>query len=215
VQQPSDEPKPTPTPKPRARPRRAPKFVLPERHHDERAGERTDEHIEAFLDGPVAITRRPPADRPIREPRPFELDTRPDWAAAVRREAARHARYGRPASILVIEVADCPTDVAVDRVAHGLADIIRSGARETDRAVRIATLSFRLLLPETGGRAARTAAERIEGAFRARWGGTASAPDLHIEIATAPRIGSLEEALAEAERRLETKAGTVQAPATG
>lgn len=125
---------------------------------------------------------------------------------AVRREDARHARYGRPASVLVIEVAGCPSDAAVDRIARGLAEVIRAEARETDRAVRVAPLSFRLLMPETGSRAARTAAERLERAFRVTPDGTLAGVDLRIEIAMAPRVGSLEDALAEAERRLAARA---------
>jgi hypothetical protein len=184
--------------------------VLPDHHHDEREDERSAGHIEAFLDGPAAPPRPAMADRPVRPGRPFELDTRTDWLAAVRRESARHARYGRPASVLVMAVAGCPTDAAVDRIARGLADVIRAEARETDRALRAGPLTFRVLLPETAGRAARTATDRLQHAFRATPDGTIPGIDLHIEIATAPRAGSLEDAMTEAERRLAARAATSQ-----
>jgi GGDEF domain-containing protein len=172
--------------------------VLPEHHHDEQEDERTAEHIEAFIDGPDAPPRRrpPTAERPRR---PLELDTRPDWMAAFRYEGARHVRYGRPASVLLIELRGRPHAAAIDRVAGRVADVIRAEARETDRAVRVGSLSFRVLLPETGGRAARTLAERLDRSFR---GQRSEAVDLCIEIATAPRNGSLEDAVGEAEGRL-------------
>jgi hypothetical protein len=180
-----------------SRPRRTRRFVLPEHHHDERA----TEHIEAFLDGPTAAARRrPPAGE--RKARPVKLDTRPDWSAALRLEAARHVRYGRPASVVIIALARRPNAAGVDRVARALADVIRTEIRETDRAVRIGAADFRLLLPETGSRAARTVAERLDRAFRADPNGWSGEMGLCIEVASAPRHGSLEEALTEAEQRL-------------
>jgi len=187
------------------RPRRSRKFVLPEHHHDEQAHERAAVHIEAFLDGPATPPGRRPADEQ-RVRRPLELDTRPDWMAALRHEGARHARYGRSASVLLLELRGGSPGVDADRVARTLADVILAGARETDRASRIGAVSFRLLLPETGGRAARTLAERLDRAFLASPEGQADGIDLCIEIATAPRSGSLEDAFADAEQRLTGRA---------
>jgi GGDEF domain-containing protein len=185
------------TPSRPPRPRRSPKFVLPEHHQDERAAE----HIEAFLDGPVAAPRRAPlVDDRIR--RPVELETRPDWMIALRLEGARHARYGRPASVLLIELQGDDSGVSLDGVARTLADVIRAEARETDRAVRVGASSFRLLLPETGARAARTLAERLDRGFAAGSQGPVGSIALCIEVATASRTGTLEDALSEAERRL-------------
>src|SRR4029078_7610787 len=142
-----------------ARPRRSRKFVLPDHHHDERDDGRTAEDIEAFLVGPAARQRRARVDARVRGP--IELDTRPDWMTAFRHEAARHARYGRPASILLIELSGHAPVAVSDRVARVVGDTIRAEARETDRAVRMGARSFRVLLPETGGRAARTLVERL------------------------------------------------------
>jgi hypothetical protein len=190
------EPADPSTPPTASRPRRT-RFVLPEHHHDERA----TEHIEAFLDGPTAASRHRPVDGD-RKARPLKLDTRPDWSAALRLEAARHVRYGRPASVVILALARRPNAAAVDRVARSLADVIQTEIRETDRAVRIGAADFRLLLPETGGRAARTVAERLDRAFRADPNGWSEGMGLCIEVATAPRHGSLVEALTEAEQRL-------------
>lgn len=191
---PINPPKPT-------RPRRSRRFVLPDHHRDEQEDERTAEHIEAFLDGPVAPPRRIAATEE-RVRRPIELDTRPDWMTAFRHEAARHARYGRPASILLIELRGQVSAGANDRVAQVVGDAIRAEARETDRAVRLGAKSFRILLPETGGRAAKTLVERLGRAVESRANGQAPDVDLRIEVATASRTGTLEQALADGEARI-------------
>jgi GGDEF domain-containing protein len=188
------------TPPPISTRRRSRKFVLPEHHHDERSSERADEHIEAFLTTSATPRRRRRASGRIR--RAVELETRPDWTEAVRHEAARHDRYGRPASILLIELPDCPATDGLDRLARAVADAIRAEARETDRAVRFGASSFRLLLPETGDRAARVVAERLDRAFRASSETGLAAGDLTIDVVTPSRSGTLENALVDAERRL-------------
>lgn len=191
---------PVTPPKP-PRPRRTRKFVLPEHHHDERVDGRASGHIEAFIDGPAGPPRSLPGATD-RTRRPIELETRQDWTAAFHHEGARHARYGRPASVLLIGLSGRPHRLAVDRVARTIANAIRAEARETDRAVRTGALSFRLLLPETGGRAARTLAERLDRAFLADRDGRSDGVALCIEVATAPRNATLEDALTDAEGRL-------------
>jgi GGDEF domain-containing protein len=187
-----DETHPTPPPKP-PRPRRTRKFALPEHHFDEQ-GARTDERIEAFLTKRPTRRRRPTPSTRVR--RPIELETRPDWLLALRHEAARQERYGRPASVLFIELGD-PTD----ELARCVADTIRAEARETDRAVRYASTSFRLLLPETGERAARAFAQRIDQAVGVRTAELGTTASISIDVVGAPGFGSLEEAVADAERR--------------
>jgi GGDEF domain-containing protein len=173
--------------------------VLPEHHHDERGDQRTAGHIEAFLEGPIPPPRPPRAAGGKR--RPLVLDTRQDWVTALRYEAARHARYGRPASVLLLGLSGIPPEPAVERIARTIGDVIRAEARETDRAVRTGRLDFRLLLPETGGRAAHSLAERLERAYRSAPDGRADGVSLTVEVATAPRNGRLEDAVAEAEVR--------------
>lgn len=186
------------------RERRSRKFVLPEHHRDETLDDRTAEHIEAFLDGPDASPRRRATDVK-RSHRPIELDTRPDWLVALRYEEARRVRYGRPTSVLLVELRERPNPAAVDAVAHRLATVIQAEARETDRAVRLTTLSFRVLLPETGGRAARRLAERVDRAFLDASNGSADPGSLCIEVASPGRTGTLAESIAEAEARLATR----------
>ena len=183
--------------------------MLPEHHPDERSSERADERIEAFLTTSASPRRRRKNTNRIR--RPVELDTRPDWTAAVRHEAARHDRYGRPASILLIELPDCPATEGLDRLARAVADAIRAEARETDRAVRFGASSFRMLLPETGDRAARAVADRLDRAFRASPEAGPVAGDFTIDVVTPARSGTLEDALVDAERRVAERA--TEAPA--
>jgi GGDEF domain-containing protein len=188
-----------PIPAKPARPRRSRKFVLPDHHHDEQDDGRTAEHIEAFLIGPAARQRRAVVDARVR--RPIELDTRPDWMTAFRHESARHARYGRPASVLIIELRGASAGVA-DRVALAVGNAILAEARDTDRAVRIGARSFRVLLPETGGRAARTLVERLRRAVAAGANGFADQVEVRIEVATASRTGTHEQAVVDGEARL-------------
>ena len=171
--------------------------------------ERAADHIEAFLDGSDASPRRRAGDDK-RVRRPVKLDTRVDWMAALRQEGARHARYGRAASVLLIELRGRPPGAEADRIARTMADVICAAARETDRVTRVGALSFRLLLPETRGRAARSLVERLQRAFRATPDGGSDDLVLTIDVAAAPRNGSLEDALAEAELRV-TETGTLAA----
>ena len=96
----------------------------------------------------------------------------------------------------------------MERIARAIGDVIRNEARETDRAVRTGRLTYRLLLPETGGRAARSLAERLERAYVAAPDGRAEGVALSVEVATAPRNGRLEDALDEAEARIAGRNGT-------
>ena len=64
------------------------------------------------------------------------LDTRTDWDRAVRHEDARVARYGRPASVLVVDVA-MAANGGEDRFVARLGSAIRTQVRETDRVARV------------------------------------------------------------------------------
>lgn len=182
------------------RTRRSRRFVLPDDQHDERTAAR----IEAFLHGNGRSTAANGAGQAGagRASAPRELDTRADWTAAFRHESSRHARYGRPASVLLLEIGRTPDRRSGDAVAHELADLIRVGARASDRAVRTGPTSFRLLMPETTARGARQVGIRLEHAFRLAGGDSIHRPGLNFDVAAPTRGGSLEDALAEAERRV-------------
>jgi GGDEF domain-containing protein len=134
--------------------------VLPDDHHDERASER----IEAFLEGPPQVRRARPrrhrSDGVARPRRTVAMDTRADWNTALRHEDARIARYGRPAAVVVVDVAVAAAG-RLDRVAEEVGQAIRRLARETDRVARMSPRRFHVLLPETTGPEAAALGRRI------------------------------------------------------
>lgn len=180
--------------------RRARRFVLPDAVHDER----TTERIIAFVEGNAGTGIRA-SKAHIRRERPRSsksLDTRQDWMTAFQLEVARHARYGRPVAVVLLELAGLNGAPALDTDARVLMDVIRARARETDRAARFAPASFRVLMPETNARAARNAAARLDRAYRDLAGAAPGRASLRVEVAAPTRAGSLEEVVAEAEQRL-------------
>jgi hypothetical protein len=187
---PDDRIQPTP---PRRAPKgtRRPRFALPPDHHEERASDRTDEHIEAFLDGPTRARRtRRRHLRPEGVLRPrsvLPLDTRTDWERAVRQEDARVARYGRPASVLVVEIT-LPANGAEDRLVARVGSAIRAQARETDRVARVGPMRFHVLLPETDEPEATALAERVARACRDALP-PGLAPDATVRAAAASPTG--------------------------
>lgn len=202
---PDDQRQPTP---PRSTPKggRRPKFALPSDHHEVIASDRTDEHIEAFLDGPARSRRtRRRHFRPEGHLRPrpvLTLDTRADWERAMRQEDARVARYGRPASVVVVEVT-LPANGAEERHVARIGAAIRAHARETDRVARIGPTRFHVLLPETDEPEATALAERIARACRDAL--PAAVPEASVRAAAASPAGggTLEDALKRATARLQ------------
>jgi hypothetical protein len=166
------------------------RFVLPDEQHDERVGE----VIEAFLDGPppkarrrARVTPRPPRLRPTRS-RPVPMDTRPDWDAALRQEDARMARYGRPASVVVIRLRMTPPG-STDHLGAWVGHIVRELTRETDRVTRAAADRFHVLLPETDSAEAETLLARVRQACADRVAGRFGAEVRVVGAAASPGRG--------------------------
>jgi hypothetical protein len=195
--QPADDP--TPETPPAARPpRRTRKFSLPDHHHEEHpAGA-----IEAFLEGPPARRRSQARGHRADRPRPLNLRSADDWSGILQREAARQARYGRPTSILVLEVA-LTTGADGTEARARLLDVLGREARETDRATAAGHGRYLLLLPETGEIEAGHVADRIERGFRGRSHEPAPEREIRIEIAVARRGADPLAAIDDAERRLD------------
>ena len=149
-----------------SRPRR---FALPDL-----ADKRGGEAIEAFLEGPgvrrrsrsaptaaVASRRRKAAPgtavakattvthRPSTELR--TLPGRLEWNAALERENARAARYGRPAAVAIVELKAARPGQLVDpylgALAGPIARTLRDDSRATDVVARVAGNRFQMLLP--------------------------------------------------------------------
>ena len=83
----------------------------------------------------------------------------------MRHEDARVARYGRPASVLLVDLATSPA-VGEDRHVRKVGAAIRAQLRETDRLARVSPTRFHALLPETDEREATALAERVARACR-------------------------------------------------
>jgi hypothetical protein len=183
---------------PARRPRR---FHLPHDHHDTR----TSQRIEAFLEGPPRPSRRGrPSEAQRRgSGRPIALDTVAEWRSALRRESVRAERYGRPATVVVVDVGADPATVTPLELAAPVLDAIRHEARETDHAVRVSATRFHVLLPETGEADAARFAERLGEACRNRLNGHGGMLRLRVEAQAAGHGGTLEDALGQAERRLD------------
>jgi hypothetical protein len=203
---------------------RARRFALPDL-----ADQRTEDAIEAFLEGPrirvrrgrggargrsssaQAIATTTPAHRPPAPARPSsELRTLPgrlEWNAALERESLRASRYQRPASVAIVEVRAQRNGVSVEpfmaSLAGPLARAIRQDSRATDLVARVAAARFQLLLPETNEAGAEHLAERLAERCRAHITATGAPVAVHVSVAGTGMDDSLHEALAHALRAIE------------
>jgi hypothetical protein len=172
--------------------------------------------IEEFLSGPRARGRT--AGRATRAPGRVDqnFDTRPDFAAALAREAARTERYGHPATVLAVEfeLADPPATAPpkptsdgerarqVDRLSGPIGFTLRREARDTDLIARVAPNRFHVLLPETSEADASRFIERARRACEVWFAGAAIPVRLRIEAASSGREFTLTDALAAVEERI-------------
>jgi hypothetical protein len=140
------------------------RFVLPPVHHEEQASDRVAEGIEAFLAGPsghrLPRRRHFRTDPLVRPPSMLPLDSPATWDLALHREDGRVARYGRTASVIVIDVVPRAPDLERRDVAR-IGAVVRTEARATDRIAAGGPTRFHLLLPETTENEAIAVADRI------------------------------------------------------
>ena len=175
---------------------------MPAEHHDSR----TSERIEAFLEGPPRPVRKRLRAHLRRPHRPILLETIGEWHEAARREGIRVERYGRPATVLVLDAtwpgsAPAPDALAADPL-EAIHEAVRHQARETDHVTRVGPGRFLMLLPETGETEADQLAERLRGACTDRLNGHGPSVRLRVEAITPGHGRSLADALTEVERRL-------------
>ncbi len=198
---------PRPSKGPNGRPRR---FVLPDEDDA-----RTIEAIEGFVVGHRPRRRGPsPSVLALRgrgsallRPDPFAaLEARLAWLEAVAREEARHARYRRPVTVVVIEVR-AGTGPEAGHVTPALVrrfvELVRRETRPTDRITRLGPARFAILLPETNELQAGHLVERLRDRAVVAADGQ---PALLVHAGWAsPRRGEmLHEAIVKAEERLAT-----------
>jgi hypothetical protein len=202
-------------PRPRSRvPQRPRRFVV--RDKDDH---RTTEKIEEFLAGPAQRIgrklRRPAGSSQTSD---TTLDTRTDFNAALRSEAARADRYGRPATVVAVEFTiaggagpeaigprrstDGRAARQIDRLAGSIAFTLRREARDTDRIARVSPNRFHVLLPETTEADALRYIDRARQACEVWFDGAALSVQLRMEAASSGNGLSLTEALASAEERI-------------
>jgi diguanylate cyclase (GGDEF)-like protein len=95
------------------------------------------------------------------------LANRRRFLEVLRSEMHRARRYGRPLTLLMVDldrlkqINDENGHAAGDAMLRGVAHCMRSSVRDTDMPARLGGDEFAVLLPETGGDAAVTIAERI------------------------------------------------------
>lgn len=93
-----------------------------------------------------------------------------DWNRLIADEDVRHARYKRPATVVVIELDGIDRlvkalgQLAADRVIVAVADTVQRHARKADHVARLGTGRFGILLPETDEVAAINYVERVRQA---------------------------------------------------
>ena len=125
------------------------------------------------------------------------IDDAVTWTRLTDGEAARIARYSRPATIVLVELDGLDRLVATlgaaagDRVLAATAATIRSEARTTDTVARLGPHRFGVLLPETDEIAAINYTERVR-AICDRWLQTGSV-SLRVAIGHAsltPALGA-------------------------
>ena len=98
-----------------------------------------------------------------------ELSNRRQFDKAIKSEFARYQRYGRPLSLLLIDVDHFKTvndrlgHEAGDTVLKAIANLCAGVRRESDLVARIGGEEFAILLPETDESAALVVAERLRG----------------------------------------------------
>ena len=131
-----------------------------------------------------------------------------EWSRIVTDENSRFHRYGRPVTIVLIEldglerlVATLGQDAA-DRILPALADTLRRQAREADHIARLGSGRFGVLLPETGEVEAVNYVERVREACELWLESGAIALRLAIGWASPRAETSLVDAVATAQDRM-------------
>ena len=134
-----------------------------------------------------------------------------EWNRVLIDEAARIDRYGRPATVVFVELDGLErlTGVlgpgAADRILPALADVLGRQARGSDHVARLGAGRFGVLLTETGEVEAVNYVERVRAACELWLESGAIAMRLAIGWAAPPLDGSLEDAFLLAQERMFTE----------
>jgi diguanylate cyclase (GGDEF)-like protein len=156
--------------------------------------------------GSAAHLQRTPVERPA-EALPA-MGSPTTWATWLDEEAARTARYDRPVTIVLVELAglerlaDRVGSAAADRLIPPVASTIRRQARAADRLARLSTTRFGLLLVETNEVSAINYIERVRSSCDVWLAAGAVSLRLSVGWAEIRPDRTVEAAAREAEQRL-------------
>lgn len=148
---------------------------------------------------PVHPDRGKPRDQPG-DPL-AALIPRVDWTAELAAEERRRSRYGRPVSVLVVDVGEGREPEPLMRLTAG---ILRRESRASDRVTRVGPGRFQVMLPETRETGATAYAERLRRTWTSSTpeAGTTAPARLTIVVATTGHAETLPQALERAIRQL-------------
>ena len=153
---------------------------------------------------PVFDSGRPP----VRSDALTDLLLPGEWSRIVTDENARFHRYGRPVTVVLIELDGLERLVttlgqeAADKILPAVADVLRREAREADHIARLGAGRFGVLLPETGEIEAVNDVERVREACELWLESGAIALRLAIGWASPKAETSLVDAVAAAQDRM-------------
>ena len=131
-----------------------------------------------------------------------------EWSRLLHDEDARIYRYGRSATIALIELEGLDSLVAAlgqpagDRIVVAVAETLKRHARSTDQIARLGPGRFGLLLPETGEVEAVNLVERLRALCDLWLQSGAIALQLAIGWASPAGEASLDTTFAEAQERM-------------
>jgi diguanylate cyclase (GGDEF)-like protein len=160
------------------------------------------------------VSPMPPADSPAPPSRTDQLTgllVATEWNRIILDEDARNHRYGRPATVVIVELGGFDRLVsslgreAGDRVLPAVADTMRRNARSADFVARLGPGRFGVLLPETGEVEAVNYVERVRHAAELWLESGAIALQLAIGWASPTADTTLVDAAAVAQERMFTE----------
>jgi diguanylate cyclase (GGDEF)-like protein len=134
-----------------------------------------------------------------------------EWNRIILDEDARNHRYGRPATVVIVELGGFDRLVntlgreAGDRVLPAVADALRRNARAADYVARLGTGRFGVLLPETAEVEAVNYVERVRSACELWLEAGAIALELAMGWASPAADTTLVDAAAVAQERMFTE----------
>jgi diguanylate cyclase (GGDEF)-like protein len=131
------------------------------------------------------------------------------WDEALRHEEARVARYGRMATVVVVELEGLDQlgerlgGAVADKLIYPVAETLRRTSRASDVVARVGRARFHVLMPETDEVAAINFVDRFRASADMWLEAAAVAVRVAVGWASPPAHGSLADALRLADERMQ------------